>query len=231
MRLSSTVERWIGQGGASTPAASTVTSASPSAFVADPSASTSYSVPPEARVQTEAGAVAFVTFYLGQVNAAWTTPDATLLPPLQLATCNSCAGFQADAVEFVTLGQRLARAFPAAGCRSPRPSLQQLNPSPGILAHESVRAPRVGAPQHADSTQRRRLDATGPDKAGPVSNIRLIVRKVDDSDDQNATRTDWSRSTTTCSTRASPCASSTHSPGRPDSRRRRATASAVTLNR
>ena len=64
VRLSSTVERWIGQGGASTPAASTVTSASSSASIADPSASTSYSVPPEARVQTEAGAVAFVT--LGQ---------------------------------------------------------------------------------------------------------------------------------------------------------------------
>ena len=89
-----------------TPSASTVTSASSSASIAAPSASPSYSVPPEARVQTEAGAVAFVTFYFEQVNKAWMTPDATLLPPLTDPTCTVCEGLQDVASGLVTNGHR-----------------------------------------------------------------------------------------------------------------------------
>lgn len=104
-----------GSSGAASPSAST--SASPSASAsasatasASPSASPVYSVPAAARVQSEAGAIAFVKFYFEQVNRAWMEPSATLLPPLAHAECGSCANLQADAMELVEFGQRMEPA-------------------------------------------------------------------------------------------------------------------------
>lgn len=89
----------------SSASASLTVSASPSPTrSASPSASPSYSVPPAARAKTVDGAVAFVRFYIDQVNKAWTTPDATLLPPLSEEGCKSCAGIQQTAASFARKG-------------------------------------------------------------------------------------------------------------------------------
>jgi len=101
------------QGGSTSPSPSVSAShsgtASPSASSsASPSPSPSYSVPPEARTHDEAGAMAFVRFYIEQVNRAWTTPDDKLLPPLIEPECKSCKAMQDNAVEYVSLKHRYA---------------------------------------------------------------------------------------------------------------------------
>lgn len=99
------------QGGSTSPSpsvsASHSGSASPSvSSSSSPSPSPSYSVPPEARTHDEAGAMAFVRFYIEQINKAYVTPDDTLLPPLAEPACKSCESIQADAVEYVDLKRR-----------------------------------------------------------------------------------------------------------------------------
>ena len=76
-------------------------------------------------MQTEAGAVAFVTFYFEQVNKAWMTPDATLLPPLASAECQGCAALTEDARKLQLAGKRYAetpihlnRVTPVPGARA-----------------------------------------------------------------------------------------------------------------
>jgi len=104
------------QGGSATssssPSASNSPAASPSgSSTPSPSPSPSYSVPPEARTHDEAGAIAFVHFYFDQVNRAWMTPDATLLPQLAESGCQSCAALQRHAADLVAQ-QRRATAAP-----------------------------------------------------------------------------------------------------------------------
>ena len=89
----------------SSPGASPTVSASPSA-----SPSPSVSIPAEAMQQTPEGAVAFVKFYVDQINLAWTTPDSTLLPRLTTTACNSCASFQSDAEEYASQARKLSAA-------------------------------------------------------------------------------------------------------------------------
>jgi len=64
------------------------------------------SIPAEAMQQTPEGAVAFVKFYFDQVNKAYMTPDAALIPPLGETECKSCEALQANAVEYVNLRHR-----------------------------------------------------------------------------------------------------------------------------
>ena len=102
-------------GSSSPPATPTVTTATADSARAEPAATATASraqsallVPTAAREQSDAGAVAFVGFYLDQVNYAWMTPDATVLPPLAAPECSSCRGFQSDAAELVTEHQRMS---------------------------------------------------------------------------------------------------------------------------
>ena len=91
----------------------TPTVSSPTASPSDsgsPSPSASVSIPAEAMTQTPEGAVAFVKFYISAINEAWTTPSELILPPLQTSSCNSCAGFQEDAKQYVQKGQHLKSA-------------------------------------------------------------------------------------------------------------------------
>jgi hypothetical protein len=63
-------------------------------------------VPAAARAHTEAGAEAFVKFYMEQANVAWTKPDPTVLPPLSDSGCLSCKDIQSTAVSLKDKGQR-----------------------------------------------------------------------------------------------------------------------------
>jgi hypothetical protein len=63
-------------------------------------------VPLEARAHTEAGAEAFVRFYIDQLNLAWTSPRTGLLPPLSEPGCKSCAAFERTARGLVLAGHR-----------------------------------------------------------------------------------------------------------------------------
>ena len=75
------------------------TSTSPSASPTSPPSSTttpptaSSSIPAAARAHTNAGAEAFVRYYLSQVNLAWTGPDPSKLEGLASPSCKSCANF------------------------------------------------------------------------------------------------------------------------------------------
>lgn len=65
-------------------------------------------VPAAARTHDAAGAEAFVTFYVEQVNRAWAQPSTGLLPPLSLAACKSCEQYEGSARDLVESGQRFA---------------------------------------------------------------------------------------------------------------------------
>lgn len=117
------------QGGSPTPLSSVAASASSSASVSPstsshplPSPSPPYSAPPDAREQTEAGAIAFVRFYVEQVNRAWMTPDDTLIPPLVEPECQSCKAMQNNAKEYVALKHRHS---------TPAVEIVDLNAAPG----------------------------------------------------------------------------------------------------
>lgn len=57
-------------------------------------------------MQTEAGAVAFVKFYVDAVNRAWQEPSDTLLPQSADADCETCRNYQESAVSLVETKQR-----------------------------------------------------------------------------------------------------------------------------
>jgi hypothetical protein len=63
-------------------------------------------IPEAARAHTEAGAEAFVRFYMEQVNAAWTGPSAGVLPRLSDPGCLACKGFEETAAELMAKGRR-----------------------------------------------------------------------------------------------------------------------------
>ena len=67
-------------------------------------------VPAEARVNSPAGAKAFAKHFFGQVNKAYTTPQAGLLAPLSTPNCKTCTVFETTAAGFVAQSQRYDRA-------------------------------------------------------------------------------------------------------------------------
>lgn len=71
-----------------------------------PSASPSYSVPAAARVQSEAGAIAFVKFFWSEVNRSWMEPSSNVLPVLSDPHCAACSGLQERAEALVADRQR-----------------------------------------------------------------------------------------------------------------------------
>ena len=58
-------------------------------------------LPVAATKRTPEGAEAFVRHYLDQINVAWTTPQAGLLPPLSGPDCKSCAAYEKTAQRLV----------------------------------------------------------------------------------------------------------------------------------
>ncbi|WP_457253100.1 hypothetical protein [Pedococcus sp. P5_B7] len=77
---------------------------------ATPATTAAVQIPEAARAHTEAGAEAFVRFFLEQVNVAWTRPQSGLLPPLGDSGCLSCKGFEMEATELVAEHHRYAKA-------------------------------------------------------------------------------------------------------------------------
>ena len=68
------------------------------------------SVPVAARQHSEAGAEAFVRFYIDQLNLAWTVPDPTRLAALGDPECLSCASLEHTARELAAMKRRYAAA-------------------------------------------------------------------------------------------------------------------------
>ena len=117
--LALTVSACSGGGGDPVQTSSSPTSSSSSTTSAatspssDPSSSATASIDPadlpaDARKHTPEGAAAFVKYYFEQVNLAWTTPDAGLLPALAEAGCKSCAGLQETAQSLVAKQHKYA---------------------------------------------------------------------------------------------------------------------------
>ena len=88
--------------------ASATSSASPS-VTPSPSPSVTASgpeIPPSAREQTEAGAIAYAKFFFDQVNTAWTEPRAGLIASLSDPECDFCSASESDAGYLVKERQR-----------------------------------------------------------------------------------------------------------------------------
>lgn len=86
-------------------------------------------VPDAARAHTEAGAEAFVRFYIDQLNLAWTTPAMNLVSALSEPDCVSCATLEATTEQLVAKGQRYVSApvsVRSAAAFGGAPSGQQL---------------------------------------------------------------------------------------------------------
>ncbi len=80
--------------------APTITATAPTTSPS-PSSTSNADIPAAARAQTPEGAYAFARHFIEQVNAAWTKPQAGLLPPLSTTTCKTCGGFEATASRYV----------------------------------------------------------------------------------------------------------------------------------
>ena len=92
-----------------TSGSSTATTTTTATATATPSATTAAypaDVPAEARANTPDGAIAFAKHFFGQVNKAYTTPQAGLIAPLSASSCKTCATFEGNAQKYVDLHQR-----------------------------------------------------------------------------------------------------------------------------
>ncbi|CAN7248869.1 DUF6318 family protein [Knoellia sp. LjRoot47] len=109
-----------------TPPASTSPSSSPSA-TATPNPSASVVVPAAARAHTEAGAIAFATFFITEADRAFVTVDSGVVQALSAASCENCK-VSVDAVAELKAAQE----------RQVRPSLKikATNPLPGATADQ-----------------------------------------------------------------------------------------------
>lgn len=92
-----------------TSSATSTTSSSTSTTASSTSSSTTTYVPVKptlpaaAKEHTDAGAVAFVKYYLDVVNYAWTKPDPDMIEPISLKKCSSCGNY-------ATVAEKLASA-------------------------------------------------------------------------------------------------------------------------
>ncbi len=83
----------------------TTASTTTTAMEATSRGTTDLNVPAAARVNTDAGAEAFVKYYVEQLNRAWTVPDPDALVPLSLPSCKTCASFTESAIKFRKLNR------------------------------------------------------------------------------------------------------------------------------
>ena len=101
-------------GGAEPDPSPSVSSGSPSSSASvsvtpSPSPSVTASgpeIPAAAREQTEAGAEAFVRFYIAQSARAWVEADASQLAGLATANCATCSNLEETAVDLRADGQK-----------------------------------------------------------------------------------------------------------------------------
>lgn len=94
-------------GGTATTTATISPTVTPTASASTaPTAAYPADVPAEARANTPAGAIAFAKYFFGQINKAYTTPQAGLLAPLSDGGCLSCASFTSNADAYAKSGQR-----------------------------------------------------------------------------------------------------------------------------
>jgi hypothetical protein len=94
-----------GPGPTTTPPAVTSTAPSPATGTPSPTAS-GPDIPAAARTQDEAGGVAFVKFFIDQVNESYTTPRNDLIPALSDPGCKSCVSLQKTAGQYVASSSR-----------------------------------------------------------------------------------------------------------------------------
>lgn len=85
-----------------TPAPST-TAPSPTVTTPSPSAS---GIPAAAKVKSEAGAIAFVKYFLDVNNAAYTTPDPDLLREVSDSNCKICGKLIEDVETLMSKGRK-----------------------------------------------------------------------------------------------------------------------------
>jgi hypothetical protein len=90
---------------ATTPPAATSAATSPTTATPTPTPS-GPDIPAAARTQDEKGGVAFVKFFIDQVNESYTTPRDDLIPALSDSGCKSCADSQSKAKQFVASKSR-----------------------------------------------------------------------------------------------------------------------------
>ncbi|GAA4394984.1 hypothetical protein GCM10023153_16600 [Ornithinibacter aureus] len=82
------------------------TSAAPSPTTTPTPTQTGPDIPAAARTQDEKGGIAFVKFFIDQVNESYTTPRDDLIPALSDPECISCADSQSKAKQFVASKSR-----------------------------------------------------------------------------------------------------------------------------
>ncbi len=99
--------------GMSDPSPSTTSIGASSTSSPSPTPPATPSVPAAARAHTEAGAEAFVRFYIDQLNLAWTRPSDAVLPPLSHPDCVSCKNMQSTAEDLAAHSQHY-RSNPVA---------------------------------------------------------------------------------------------------------------------
>jgi hypothetical protein len=63
-------------------------------------------IPAAARAHTNAGAEAFVRYFIQRWNTAWTAPRAGILPPLCQSASKACAGYEEEALRLTKEGHR-----------------------------------------------------------------------------------------------------------------------------
>ncbi|MFC7487216.1 DUF6318 family protein [Knoellia sp. CPCC 206453] len=96
---------------ASSPSASPSGSGSPSSSpTTSPSPSTNASVPTAARARTEAGAVAFLNFFVAEVNRGQTAPGTVDLFSISDKACIACKKLQTSLQDYVDNGWLVKQA-------------------------------------------------------------------------------------------------------------------------
>lgn len=86
------------------------TSAAPSPTATPTPTQTGPDIPAAARTQDEKGGIAFVKFFIDQVNESYTTPRDDLIPALSDPECISCAELQKYAEQYVASQSRTSAA-------------------------------------------------------------------------------------------------------------------------
>ncbi|KYH45774.1 hypothetical protein AZH51_08765 [Branchiibius sp. NY16-3462-2] len=86
--------------------ASTSPSSTPTAAATGNPALGINGLPDAAKQKTTDGAIAFVNYYLRVVNAAYSTPDDTLISPLSDAGCKVCTAWATSVEDFAAKGAK-----------------------------------------------------------------------------------------------------------------------------
>jgi len=92
------------------PPTATSTAPSPTATPTPTPTPSGPDIPAAARTQDEKGGIAFVKFFIDQVNESYTTPRDDLIPPLSDPGCKSCDELQRYAEQYVASNSHTSAA-------------------------------------------------------------------------------------------------------------------------